>query len=69
MLLNVGIDSCIGAIPLLGDVCDFGFKANKRNMAIFEDHVKRGGTGRIQIEPGLLWQLSSSWDPASSVLF
>lgn len=46
MLVNVWIDGCIGAIPLLGDVFDVGWKANERNLAIFEDHMKVGGQAR-----------------------
>lgn len=46
MLVNVGIDSIVGCVPLLGDFFDFGFRANTRNMAIFEDHMKRGVQAR-----------------------
>jgi len=38
MLLNVGLDSLIGAIPLVGDVFDFAFKANEKNLALIERH-------------------------------
>jgi Domain of unknown function (DUF4112) len=31
----------VGAIPLLGDVFDAGFKANLRNLALLERHVDR----------------------------
>jgi hypothetical protein len=39
MAANVGIDYFIGAIPLLGDLFDVGFKANLRNMAILRKAV------------------------------
>ena len=34
MLVNVALDALIGAIPILGDVADVAFKANKRNLAL-----------------------------------
>jgi hypothetical protein len=36
MLLNLGIDMAIGAVPIVGDVADFGFKANDRNLKLVE---------------------------------
>ncbi len=32
MIINMLIDSTLGAIPLLGDIFDFVWKANKRNV-------------------------------------
>ena len=29
---NLALDYLVGAIPLLGDLFDFGFKANRRNL-------------------------------------
>lgn len=34
MASNTGIDFAIGAVPLLGDIFDVGFKANNRNAAL-----------------------------------
>jgi hypothetical protein len=39
MLGNVAIDAVVGAVPVLGDLFDFGFKANTRNVALLEQHV------------------------------
>ena len=36
MLLNVGIDTVVGSIPLLGDVFDVGWKSNRRNLTLLE---------------------------------
>lgn len=44
MLLNIALDAILGAIPLLGDVFDFAFKANERNLALIERH--RGDPAR-----------------------
>lgn len=36
MLLNVGIDLLFGSIPVLGDLFDVAFKANRRNLTLIE---------------------------------
>src|SRR3546814_752680 len=41
MALNVAIDLVIGTIPLLGDLFDLGFKANRRNVALVRRHLER----------------------------
>lgn len=42
MLLNLAADAAIGAIPILGDLVDFVFHANQRNLALL---VARSATG------------------------
>jgi hypothetical protein len=41
MLLNTGLDLLVGAVPLLGDLFDAGFKANLRNLSLLERHAQR----------------------------
>jgi hypothetical protein len=36
---NVVVDTLVGAIPVLGDLFDFGFKANRRNLRTLEQFV------------------------------
>ena len=36
---NIALDAGLGAIPLLGDIFDFAWKANLRNVAILEAHL------------------------------
>lgn len=36
---NVVLDTLAGAIPLLGDLFDFGFKANRRNLRTLESFL------------------------------
>lgn len=36
MLLNLAIDAVVGAIPILGDLFDFAFKAHVRNRVLLE---------------------------------
>jgi hypothetical protein len=43
MLLNLTLDAVFGAIPLIGDIADFAYKANERNLALLVD---RRTTGR-----------------------
>lgn len=38
MVLNVAIDTVLGAVPVLGSAFDFAFKANNRNMALLQRH-------------------------------
>ena len=42
MVLNVLIDSGVGAIPVIGDLFDFGWKANAWNLALLERHAVPG---------------------------
>jgi hypothetical protein len=42
MLLNAAIDLAIGFVPFLGDLFDFGWKANVRNLALLERHARPG---------------------------
>ena len=41
MILNVTIDLIFGAIPLAGDVFDFLFEENMKNMRLLEKHRNR----------------------------
>jgi Domain of unknown function (DUF4112) len=44
---NVALDAGLGAVPLLGDIFDFAWKANLRNVALLERHLAdRGGAAR-----------------------
>ncbi len=36
---NIAIDAGLGAIPVLGDIFDFAWKANLRNVALLERHL------------------------------
>lgn len=39
MGMNIGIDALLGAVPLLGDLFDIGWRANARNLALLEGHM------------------------------
>ena len=46
MLLNVGVDTVVGAVPLLGDLFDLGWRSNTRNVALLERHLADPGGAR-----------------------
>jgi hypothetical protein len=39
MVLNAAIDAGLGAVPIVGDVFDFAWKANDWNLALLERHA------------------------------
>jgi hypothetical protein len=39
MVANIAFDTAVGAIPVAGDIWDFFFRANDRNMQILARHV------------------------------
>lgn len=43
MAFNVAFDTLIGTIPLLGDLFDFGWKANLRNVRLLQAYLERPG--------------------------
>ncbi|HEV8456310.1 MAG TPA: DUF4112 domain-containing protein [Gemmatimonadales bacterium] len=54
MIGNVGVDTIVGEIPLLGDLFDIGFKSNIRNLSLIEQHVQRPAAARAQSRRVLL---------------
>lgn len=38
MALNVALETVVGAIPVLGDLFDFVYKANQKNVALLQDY-------------------------------
>ncbi|MBA3548165.1 MAG: DUF4112 domain-containing protein [Nannocystis sp.] len=37
---NIGVDLVAGTVPMFGDLFDFGWKANERNMALLRAHLE-----------------------------
>jgi hypothetical protein len=44
MLLNIVLESVVGVIPFIGDIFDFAFKANKRNVELLREYVDQPDT-------------------------
>lgn len=42
MIWNIALDATIGAIPLIGDIFDVGFKANRRNLRLLTEYYEEG---------------------------
>ena len=47
MLINVAIDAIVGAVPFAGDLFDFVWKANERNLRLVEQHALEGRRSSI----------------------
>lgn len=41
MIGNIVFDFLFGIIPVLGDIADFTYKANSRNLKILKSHVQK----------------------------
>ncbi len=39
MALNLWLDGVLGSVPVVGDLWDFWFKANRRNLRLLREHV------------------------------
>jgi hypothetical protein len=46
MFINVAIDTFLGMVPVVGDLFDFAWKANQKNLDLLELHAReiRGGS-------------------------
>lgn len=42
MMLNAGLDTVIGAVPLVGTVFDVFYRSNERNMRLLKEHYLEG---------------------------
>lgn len=54
MLANVALDALVGTIPLLGDLFDFVFKAQTRNLALLDEWLKAPQETRRRSRRGLI---------------
>ncbi|HSH44819.1 MAG TPA: DUF4112 domain-containing protein [Longimicrobiales bacterium] len=46
MLVNILVDTAVGAVPVLGDIFDAGWQANARNVDLLEGWLDRDGPAR-----------------------
>jgi len=53
MLGNIGIELVVGAIPVVGDLFDFAYRANIRNVALLEEFEANPRSARARS----LWQV------------
>lgn len=45
MLGNIVLDGVVGSVPIIGDLFDLGFKANRRNYYLLQEHYQEGKHG------------------------
>lgn len=50
MAANVGIDTALGAIPLAGDLFDFIWRSNSKNLRIIKKHLDKHHPGTRVID-------------------
>jgi hypothetical protein len=43
MVANIAVDGIVGSAPLVGDIFDVMWRANRRNMALLHGHLRRQG--------------------------
>jgi hypothetical protein len=46
MLGNVGFDFVVGAVPLVGDLCDVAWRANRKNLKLLKQELSRDQGGQ-----------------------
>lgn len=47
---NIGVDTALGAIPLVGDAFDLFFRSNTRNLRIIKRHLDKHHPGTMVID-------------------
>lgn len=48
MIYNIVVEMVVGSVPLIGDLFDFVWKANERNLALFDAHMAAPELGRTR---------------------
>ncbi|PTB34804.1 uncharacterized protein TrAFT101_011190 [Trichoderma asperellum] len=48
MLINIILDFVVGLVPFLGDLADALFRANTRNAALLEEHLRQKGKKELR---------------------
>jgi len=46
MLYNVGVDTALGTVPVIGDLFDFAWKSDSKNLALLRRHLEHPGKTR-----------------------
>jgi len=53
MMGNVALDAVVGVVPIAGDLFDFGYKANRRNVELLKNYYADG-----EAKPNAKWSLA-----------
>ena len=54
MLTNIALDALVGTIPIIGDIFDFVYKAQTRNLAMIDDWLQTPHEAQRRSQRGLL---------------
>jgi hypothetical protein len=49
MLGNVGFDFVVGAVPLVGDLCDVAWRANRKNFKLLKSELSRQASAKSTV--------------------
>lgn len=59
MLVNIVLDATIGSVPVAGTVFDVFYKANNRNVALLEEHVRDAQAARTRARRSVLRSMTA----------
>jgi hypothetical protein len=65
MGVNIAVDYLIGLVPLVGDLFDFGFKANRMNLELLRRHAiarRKASPGDYLVVGGVALGLGTLFD-------
>ena len=50
MIGNVGVDTVLGLVPVVGDAADFLFRSNSRNLRLIRRHLDKHHPATATVE-------------------
>jgi len=62
MAANIGIDTAVGAIPLVGDLFDFVFRSNTKNLRIIRRYLDKHHPSTMTVEGEIVARPGSNLD-------
>ncbi len=60
MMLNVGIETVVGSLPVVGDMFDIWFRANRRNYALMTESLGTAPLAATRRRSGTDWLVLSA---------
>ncbi|NOY91829.1 MAG: DUF4112 domain-containing protein [Deltaproteobacteria bacterium] len=73
MVINIGVDTLVGSVPVLGDLFDAFYRSNRKNLDLIEKHrgaeIEPGAADYAVVGLGFFFALLSVVLPILSVVF
>jgi len=73
MVINIGVDTLVGSVPVLGDLFDAFYRSNRKNLELIEKHrgseIEAGAADYAIVGLGFFFALLSVVLPILSVVF